>query len=521
MFGIWYSVPAVYFMFLALASNVTNIGLSQMGISGMLGLAFPTIASISSDQGIPLIFNILNNLDVGARFFAFRLGRDIGSTLGQSSFMIGKNNFSLLLNIEKKADIGQHDPIVPDPAAIRYIPVYPKDITANTYDYWKIPLDAIIVNNRSLSLSRSRISSSPAPICVFDSGTSLMVGPPMDVARFYSMLTLGSPQKDESGHWMLDCNVAVDLLVVLGGRAFPIHPLDVSWDKLSDGRGRCTGGIQANDGVLSGDWLFGDTVMRVSLFVTLRMSPLSQLGNNQNIYTSHFIETFRSPPLLGLYSMTTPSNSLRQFVLARGSQVSLEPNAFFSDSVLQISYSSFYSLDSKLDFTALSNNGSAIVNDSIPLDYYERNNDGGHSGGPRWGRDAFVCVLAATIGFAAGALLNVVRTIFVGPRRVREPSRRHHHQQQQQRNIPDHYTTLTKRQYRLDSRWTNREFGAGASTGGSGNFVGGKSSGRHRMGERTSERSTILSQGWTRGSSRSQRKGEEGGVWRAKVSLLA
>jgi len=70
-----------------------------MGISGMLGLAFPTIASISSDQGIPLILKILNNIDLGSRFFEFRLGRDIVITLGESSFMIGKYDLSLSLTI--------------------------------------------------------------------------------------------------------------------------------------------------------------------------------------------------------------------------------------------------------------------------------------------------------------------------------------------------------------------------------------------------------------------------------------
>ncbi|KAF8343155.1 aspartic peptidase domain-containing protein [Cantharellus anzutake] len=372
----------------ALATNITNIGLSQMGISGMFGLAFPNIAAISTDLSIPLIFNILSNLDIDSRFFAFKLGRDVGNILGQSSFTIG-----------------QHDPVVSDPAAIRYIPVYPKDLSTNTYDYWKIPLDAIIVNNQSLPLSRSRIASSQSPVCVFDSGTSLMVGPTSDVNLLYSMLTLGSPKMDaSSGQWTLDCNVAVDVIVILGGRAFPVHPLDVSWDKLSDGMERCVGGIQANDGVLSGDWLFGDTVMR-------------------NIYTAHYIETHRSPPLLGLYSLTTPSVSLREFILSRGPHFSLEPNAFFSDSVLQISYPSSQLMSSPHSYLPLN----LFPNGSIPLNYYEHNNgtdihaDGSADsvGGATWGRDVFIFVLAATVGFAVGALVNVLRTIFVGPSRVR------------------------------------------------------------------------------------------------------
>lgn len=58
--------------------------------------------------------------------------------------------------------------------------------------------------------------------------------------------------------------MAAEVIIVIGGRPYPIHPLDFAWDQVSDGAGRCLGGFQANDGVASGDYLFGDTAMRVS-----------------------------------------------------------------------------------------------------------------------------------------------------------------------------------------------------------------------------------------------------------------
>src|SRR5258708_32601773 len=118
--------------------------------------------------------------------------------------------------------------------------------------------------------------------------------------------------------------------------------------------------------------------------------------------------------------MTTPSSSLHEFILARGPQSYFEPTAFFSDSVLQISYPSFSSLDSHLNFNSLSNNSSAIINDSIPFNYYEINsdNDGSHSNGPRWGSGVFVCVLAATVGFAAGVIFKGFLCLVLVPRRV-------------------------------------------------------------------------------------------------------
>lgn len=62
---------------------------SQMGISGMLGLGFPAIASISPERGLPVIFNIAFGLETQEQFFSFRLGRDVGSNLGNSTFNIG------------------------------------------------------------------------------------------------------------------------------------------------------------------------------------------------------------------------------------------------------------------------------------------------------------------------------------------------------------------------------------------------------------------------------------------------
>lgn len=72
--------------------------------------------------------------------------------------------------------------------------------------------------------------------------------------------------------------MAAEVVVVIGGRAFPIHPLDFSWDGISDGD-RCIGGFQANDGVTSGDYLFGDTAMRVRPVPNLRTkhAPISAL----------------------------------------------------------------------------------------------------------------------------------------------------------------------------------------------------------------------------------------------------
>lgn len=159
--------------------------------------------------------------------------------------------------------LGQHDSVVTDPSALQYIPVYPKNLAGNLYDFWKIPLDAIIVNGTPIQLLKSKITSSKTPIAVFDTGTSLILGPTADVDAIYGSLKGGRPSKNAAGQWTVDCLLAINLLIIIGGRPYPIHPLDLAWDKISDGQGRCFGGIQGNDKVVSGDYLFGDTAMRV------------------------------------------------------------------------------------------------------------------------------------------------------------------------------------------------------------------------------------------------------------------
>lgn len=128
------------------------------------------------------------------------------------------------------------------------LPVYPKNADEGLYDYWKVPIDGILVNSKPLPLQSSRIKTSDRPIAVFDSGTTLILGPTLDIDAFYGSLTLGNATRTKQG-WMIDCRLAVDLVIMIGGRAFPIHPLDVAWDKIVDGHGMCFGGLQANDGV--------------------------------------------------------------------------------------------------------------------------------------------------------------------------------------------------------------------------------------------------------------------------------
>ena len=61
---------------IALADDPKDVGLSSVGNSGIMGLAFPRVASISLHLGQNFISNVLDHLDVDSRCFGVLLGRD-------------------------------------------------------------------------------------------------------------------------------------------------------------------------------------------------------------------------------------------------------------------------------------------------------------------------------------------------------------------------------------------------------------------------------------------------------------
>lgn len=166
------------------------------------------------------------------RFFAFKL-----STVGSLS------SFS----------IGEFDPVYADQVSnISYSPVYSS--RGSDYDYWKLPLLSITINSISVPfvLSPSKISGSPSPIAVLDTGTSLILGPTHDVDNFWTVA--GGAQRGDDGTWLVHCNHLLNVSFLLGNdtqrQGVILDPSDVNWmPETAPSDGWCLGGIQSNDGV--------------------------------------------------------------------------------------------------------------------------------------------------------------------------------------------------------------------------------------------------------------------------------
>ena len=238
----WPSVDLVcVYILTALANRTIGLYLSNSGHSGILGLAFDSQASIQLVSGQPLIKNLASRLPEESRYFAFGLT----STASGSSFTIG-----------------ELDPVYANSTEeFKWSDVYINPGKGQVYDYWKVPLKAISINGTFLEpLTESKIVDSPTPIGVLDTGTTLVLGPTIDVQYFWK--TVGGSRQNNAGQWQVLCNRGVVVKITLGGNGteaeYVLHPSDVNWragGHEEDASGEwCMGGIQANDHV-SPSWI--------------------------------------------------------------------------------------------------------------------------------------------------------------------------------------------------------------------------------------------------------------------------
>ncbi|THH20359.1 hypothetical protein EW146_g983 [Bondarzewia mesenterica] len=268
----------------AMANETHNLDLSSAENSGILGLSFPLVASITATTGKTLLENLFSYFDDSHRYFAFKLGRE----MDDSSFTLGKIDTALANSMDD----------------FTYTPVYSgKD---SRFDYWKLPLQAITLNSPAsfTSLSPSRVSGSPTPIAVFDTGTTFILGPTIDVDALW--IAAGASRKTDAGQWQVQCNRAVSVGFVLGDGAsqkeYIVDPIDINrrgrdvddWCVCAElPCERCDFEIN------SGDWILGDAFLR-------------------NVYVVHQGATSHRSPLIGLLNMTDPTSSLKKFQQERG-----------------------------------------------------------------------------------------------------------------------------------------------------------------------------------------------------------
>lgn len=80
--------------------------------------------------------------------------------------------------------------------------------------------------------------------------------------------------------------------------------------------------LMSSPQVIGGDWLLGDTFLRVSE----KLLPWTKDSrNNQSVYTAYFAPTPRMPPRIGMLNLTDPDLSSTSFYMTRGSSSPIPP----------------------------------------------------------------------------------------------------------------------------------------------------------------------------------------------------
>ncbi|KAG7086605.1 hypothetical protein E1B28_002550 [Marasmius oreades] len=267
-----------------LADDIKDMNLAGNGHSGILGLSFPSEASISPNVAPTVLENIFKYLD--EPYFAIKLGTSPGPNDPTSSLTFGQLDEKYASHLSE----------------FFFTPV--STAGASGYTYWKVSIQTFIVDGQPVQLSPSTVRGvRDTQIAVVDTGTTLIVGPTSDVDAIWGATGSAARYNTNEKIWEVRCNKAVDIRLVLGNRdrhvELPIDYEDVNWDEGEHESGWCIGGIQANDDVGSGDWLLGDAFLR-------------------SVYTVHFIGNTTHPPSMGFLGTVDRNVTYEQFRAKRG-----------------------------------------------------------------------------------------------------------------------------------------------------------------------------------------------------------
>ncbi|EGO03508.1 hypothetical protein SERLA73DRAFT_175015 [Serpula lacrymans var. lacrymans S7.3] len=212
-------------------SNGFNI--ATFSPDGLMGMGFPAI----SDYNANPVFQTLVEEGVTTQpVFAFKLA-DNGAEL-----MIG--------GVNKKLYTG----------AFTYVPVIIEG-------YWQVNMDAITLNGKEVFGEVEAI---------IDTGTTLIVGHPNDVQKFYSGIAGAKSRSDVSpGVWTIPCSAQPNVTLTFGLKAFPISHSTFVVGQVESGSSDCIAAVMSSPSA-SEFWIVGDAFLQNTY--TVFDAGLSRVG---------------------------------------------------------------------------------------------------------------------------------------------------------------------------------------------------------------------------------------------------
>ncbi|PPQ79697.1 hypothetical protein CVT25_003271 [Psilocybe cyanescens] len=215
--------------------NQVSSGLLSNPVSGLLGLAFQTIASSKAE---PLWQTLVSSGAWDSQLMAFQLTRYLNDSSTQTeepggSFSMGFTNTSLYTG-----DIDYVD-----------MPVQGS--------YWILPMTELIVQNTAINLP-----SGQASYAAIDTGTTLVGGPSEFIAQIFAQIP-GSQAGSGNfeNYYTYPCDTSVNVSLNFGGsRSWSISPADFQLSRLT--RTTCLGAFFVlSTGSSAPRWIVGDTFL--------------------------------------------------------------------------------------------------------------------------------------------------------------------------------------------------------------------------------------------------------------------
>ncbi|OCH95384.1 acid protease [Obba rivulosa] len=257
---------------LVTSSNVTL----DDDISGVLGLGFPRLSSISSSvvNATPFFATLAQQGQLNYPLFGMSLTRNASGSL-----TLGAVDASVVTN----RSLIEWNEVVP------FAP-FGSESNTSSYLQWVIRLSGISVNGTELNpIPTYPDATSNTSLALLDVGSPGLYGPFQDVARIYSLIE-GSRLVDTDGQWVVPCDASEVMNFTFGKQNFTLQPTDYLIGPASGDPDLCLSWPVAlppsSDGI---DWQLGGVFLRT-------VYSIFSLGIDA-----------KEPPMIGLYPLNNAS----------------------------------------------------------------------------------------------------------------------------------------------------------------------------------------------------------------------
>jgi len=127
--------------------------------------------------------------------------------------------------------------------------------------FWEASMPDISVDGKSAGLK--------ARTAILDTGTTLIIAPPADVAAVHALIPGAKPDGQGEGGFTVPCNTKAQVALTFGNRKFTIDPRDLAFLPISNNpAGDCLSGISPGQIGGPNQWLVGDVFLKSAYFST-------------------------------------------------------------------------------------------------------------------------------------------------------------------------------------------------------------------------------------------------------------